>query len=171
MLFISQHTFPDLLQPKLGLIFFPASLTLFYLQKLLFSGNALRTPEYTDLLLNSHGLCPKSHPQMFSTWTEEGGWKGERDEGRQRGKVCLYVRFLDIKEVFTDFYILLSVSTSLVKRLWFLPWFHDFCTVNCRSYSLVISPVNWSSMLHLFSLYYPHFFSRLSHYFHDSAQS
>lgn len=93
LLSISQHIFPHLLQQKLGVIFFPTGLTLFYFQEFLFSGNALmlRTSEYTDLLLNSHGLCPKSHPppQTFSTWTEGGRIKGGREEGRQRGKVCV----------------------------------------------------------------------------------
>lgn len=122
MFSIPQHTFPDLLQPKLGLIFFPTGLTLFYLQELLFSGNALmlRTPEYIGLLLNSHSLHLKSHLQcqMFSTWTEGGRmkWRGGQREA-ERESVCVCVRFLDIKEVFTDSYILLSASTSHVKRL------------------------------------------------------
>lgn len=92
---ISQHTFPDLLQPKLGVIFFPTGLTLFYLQ-FLFSGNALmlKTPEYTDLLFNSYSLCPKSHPQsqMFSTQTEGGRIKG--GEGQRKAEsesVCVCV--------------------------------------------------------------------------------
>lgn len=71
MLSISQHIFPDLLQSKLGMIFFSKRSNSLLPPGVLFSGNALmvRTSEYTDLLLNSHGLCPKAHPQpqMLST--------------------------------------------------------------------------------------------------------
>lgn len=73
------HTCPDVLQPKIGVLFFMifvhivvfssrsssvSRLTLFYLQDFLFSGNTLmlRTANYTYLLGTSTVLSPLSPP-------------------------------------------------------------------------------------------------------------